>query len=287
VRQPLRTRAKSLPCGILLLFVLTCTAARAQDAREIVLRSISLDERFSEIARNYTFIQHVEQRDLDSGGKVKRISSKDYDVTMLEGSPYIRLIRRDGKPLSPEEERKEQDKLAKSIADRRSESPAERAARLEDWKNREERRRAPLREIPEAFQLRLEGLERIDGREVYVIEATPRPGYHGKDRISKHFPKLKGKLWIDKESYEWVKVEAEVLDTVTYGFILVRVQPGTKLVIEQSRINGEVWLPKRFEANGVVRLGLIRKLRLQYLIDFTDYRKFQTESRVVGAEPIR
>jgi hypothetical protein len=271
----------------LLLFVLACSAARAQDAREIVLRSISLDERFSELARNYTFIQHVEQRDLDSAGTVQRVTTKDYDVTILEGSPYTRLVRRDGKPLPPEEERKEQEKLDRSIADRKNESPAERAARLEDWKKREERRRAPLREIPEAFNLRLAGEERMEGRDVYVIDATPRPGYRGKDRISRNFPKLKGRLWIDRETYEWVKVEAEVLDTVTYGFILVRVQPGTKLTIEQSRINGEIWLPKRFEANGVVRLGLIRKLRLQYLMDFLNYRKFQTESRVVGAEPIR
>lgn len=272
---------------LLALVAASCAIAAAQDAREIVLRSISLDQRFSELARNYTFIQHTEQRDLDSQGAVKRVSTRDYDVTMLEGSPYARLIRRNGKPLSPDEERQEQEKLAQSIAERKKESPAERAARLEDWKRRQERQRAPLREVPDAFNLRLAGEERMEGREVYVIEATPRPGYHGKDRISKQFPNLKGRLWIDKQTYEWVKAEAEVLDTISYGFILVRIQPGTKLVLGQTRVNGEVWLPKHFQADGTARIGLFKKIRLAFDMTFENYRKFQAESRVVGAAELR
>jgi hypothetical protein len=272
---------------LLALMAAFCAVAAAQDAREIVLRSISLDDRFSELARNYTFIQHVEQRELDSKGAVKHVSTRDYDVTLLEGSPYTRLIRRDGKPLPPDEERKEQEKLARSIAERRSESPAGRAARLEDWKRHEEQRREPLREIPEAYDLRLAGETQLEGRGVYVIEATPRRGYRGKDRISRNFPKLKGKLWIDQQTYEWVRAEAEVLDTITYGFILVRVQPGTNLVLDQSRVNGEIWLPKRFHAEGAARIGLIKKIRLDFEITFDNYRKFQAESRVTGAEEIR
>jgi hypothetical protein len=41
-----------------------------------------------------------------------------YDVTMLEGSPYRRLVGKDDHGLSPEEERIEQKKLADSIAQR-------------------------------------------------------------------------------------------------------------------------------------------------------------------------
>jgi len=272
---------------LLALFAAACAVAAAQDAREIVLRSIGLDRRYSEIARNYTFIQHTEQRDLDSQGAVKRVTTRDYDVTLLEGSPYMRLIRRNGRPLPPDEERKEREKLERSIAGRMKETPAERAARLAEWKRRQEKQRGPLREIPDAFDLRLAGEERLDGRDIYVIDATPRPGYRGKDRIGKNFPKLKGRLWIDKQTYEWVKAEAEVLDTISYGFILVRVQPGTKLVLEQARVNDEVWLPKRFHADGTARVGLLKKIRLEYEMSFGNYRKFQAESRVTGAEPIR
>jgi hypothetical protein len=258
---------------LLALSAASIALCAAQDAREIVERSISLDNRFSQAVLDYTYVQHVEQRDLDSKGAVKRVTSRDYDVMLIEGTPYVRLVRRDGKPLPPGEEREQQQRLDRVVAGRKHESPAERAARLEDWKRREQRRRAPLREIPAAFYLKLAGETRLDGRELYVIEATPRPGYTGKDRISRAFPKLKGSLWIDKQTYEWVRAEAEVLETVTYGLFLIRVLPGTKLAIEERHVNGEVWLPNFFKADGGVRLGLLRKMRLQYEIDFRDYRK--------------
>jgi hypothetical protein len=258
---------------LLALFAASMGLCAAQDAREIVERSISLDKRFSEAVLDYAYVQHVEQRDLDSKGAAKRVTSRDYEVMLIEGTPYMRLVRRNGKPLAPDEEREQRQRLEQVIAGRKNESPAERAARLEDWKRREQRRRAPLREIPAAFHLRLAGETRLDGRELYVIQATPRPGYTGKDRISRAFPKLKGSLWIDKHTYEWVRAEAEVLETVSYGLFLIRVLPGTKLAIEETYVDGEVWLPSFFKADGTVRLGLIKRMRLQYEIDFREYRK--------------
>src|SRR5208283_3414183 len=97
-------------------------AQNGPDAREIVRHSIESDNRNEAVARSYTFLERDETRMLDRSGKPKKApESRTFDVTLLEGSPYRRLVARNDKPLSPSEERKEQEKLRQSIDERRRE----------------------------------------------------------------------------------------------------------------------------------------------------------------------
>jgi hypothetical protein len=109
---------------LIALIALSTALSFAQDARQIVLRSLELDSRNERIARNYTFVARNETRQVDGQGRLKQRRVLTYDVTLLEGSPYTRLIARDDKPLSPAEERKEAEKLRKSIEQRRKETSA-------------------------------------------------------------------------------------------------------------------------------------------------------------------
>ncbi len=267
------------------MFAAAGALACAEDARDIVRRSVESDTRNDEIARNYTFLQRVEERQLDAGGKVKRVSARTYDITLLEGSPYRRLVARDDKPLSPEEQRKEDEKLRKSNEQRRRETPEERDRRIREWNARRARDREQVREIPDAFDFRILREEVVDGRPAYVIGATPRPGYRGKSRIGKLLPKFTGTLWIDKQDYSWTKAEAEAIDTLSFGLFLARIQKGMRVSFEQARVNGEVWLPKRVEFGGAARLALVKSLRMQVSVRFSNYRKFQTETRILPATP--
>jgi hypothetical protein len=49
-----------------------------------------------------------------------------------------------------------------------------------------------------------------------------------------------------------------------------------------TRVNDEVWLPKRIEAKVSARLALVKKYRIESDTSFSNYRKFQVESRVVS-----
>src|SRR5262245_20615459 len=160
--------------SLLLILPLVATVARAADPdpADIVRRSISVENENAKRARNYTFVEREEKRDLDGGGQVKSKRSRTYDVTMLEGSAYRRLIERDDRPLSQTEEQHEQDKLRWSIEERRRETDAQRAKRLAEYDKRPGRNRAVLNEIGDAFDFRLRGEESIDSHPVYVIEAT-------------------------------------------------------------------------------------------------------------------
>lgn len=267
----------------LLLGLAWATALLGQvDARQVVRRAVAADDRNWKVARNYTFLEREELRRLDSQGRVKSKQVRTYDVRPLEGSPYRRLVERDDHPLPPSEEKTEQENLAKSIAERRKETEAQRAERLAEYERGPAWQRDARRELPEAFDFRLAGEEILDGHSLYVIEATPRKGYQPESRTAKMFLHLRGKLWVDKQDLQLVKAEAEVIDTIWVGLFLVRVAKGSHAVFERTRVTDGVWLPRRRQAFASARLGLLKALRIEQEVNYSRYRNFQTDARIIS-----
>jgi hypothetical protein len=264
-----------------------CVCAADDGAREIVRRSVNVGDGNVRAARNYTFRERSEGRTLDGSGHVTRTEVETYDVTLLDGSPYRRLIGRDDKPLSEKDERKEQEKLRKITEARRKETPAQREKRIAAWDKKREEERASWREVVEAFDFRMAGEDNREGRQQYIVDAVPHPGFKAHSRAAGFFPKLKGRIWIDKQDYHWVRIEAEVIDTISFGGILVRLAKGSHLEADQARVNGEVWLPRRFAGEASARVGLVKKFHGRMEITYSDYKKFQTDSRIVDMGPIQ
>jgi hypothetical protein len=267
-----------------LLLALLPALAGAQTPREIIERSIALNEQNQRLARNYTYLERQERRTLDGSGAVKERVVETWDITMLEGSQYRRLVGRDDQPLPPADEKKEAAKLQKSLQERRGETPEQRERRIaESQRRQDERQRAPLRDLLDGFDFRLAGLESIDGHQAWVIDGTPRAGFKGKSAVARAlFPKLKCRFWINQSDYQPIKVDAETLDTVSLGLFLLRLSKGTRILIEMARVNDEVWLPKHVAVTAAARVLLVKSSRFDYRFDYSGYKKFQAESRVLS-----
>jgi hypothetical protein len=269
---------------VLALAPIAIAAAQGPDAREMIRRSLEANEQNWKIARNYTFLQRTEERQMDSAGRVKSTELKTYDITLLEGSPYIRLVARDDHPLPPAEEKKEQDKLQKSIAERMKETPAQRERRIGEYDRRRQRQQDEMREVGDAYDFRILGTDRVDGHDVWVLQATPRPGYQPRNRDAKILPHVRGKLWIDQKTLHWAKLEAEVITPVSWGLFLVKLDSGARLQFDMTRVNDEVWLPQRIWISASARIGLLKKLRVEETTTYKNYRKFQTDSRMIASQ---
>ena len=273
----------SLQTRALLLILASAIALPGQtDAREVIRRAVAADERNWKVARNYTFSERVNLRYLDAQGRVKSQEIGIHEVLLLDGSPYRRLVARDDCPLPPAEETKEQEKLARSIAERRDQTAAQRAERVAEYDRRPEWQRETWRELPEAFDFRLAGEEVWDGHGLYVIEAKPRQGYQPPSRTAKVLPHLRGKLWVDKQDYHLVKAEVEVVDAISVGLFLVRVAKGSRVAFEQTRVNDEVWLPRQVRAFVSIRLGLLKVLRIEQEISYSKCHEVQTDSPIIS-----
>jgi hypothetical protein len=264
----------------LVFALIAAPLAPAQDALEIVRRSVERDAYNAGRLKNYAFIEREERRFFDKNGKPQSTKSETNEILILGGRPYARKIAENDKPLSEKDSRKEQERLDREAARRQKESAGERAKLA---KERAEQRRF-LREVPDAFTFRLLGEEQVSGKPAWVIEALPRPAYRPKDSRAKVLAKVRGRLWIEQAEYEWVKAEAEVLQTLSFGLGVVRVAPGGTLRFEQMRMNDEVWVPSSVSVRAQARLAFVKQFRGEFETTYRDYRRFQSESRIVSFE---
>lgn len=253
----------------------------AQDAREIVRKSVELDQANWLRMKDYTWIARSTERRFDSSGKVTSIEKSAWETIMLDGEPYRRMLERNGRPLPPAAQKKQQDKLDKSAAKLAHETPEEKQRRLAAYEVRRRKEREFLRQIPDAYDFRLEGQTQVDGHDVWVISGAPRAGYHARDREGKALLKIRGKIWIDRLNYQWVRLEAETTETISFGLFLARLSPGARLVFEQTHISDDLWLPLRIYMKGAGRVGILKRIAMDQEITWSNYRKFQVDSKIV------
>ncbi len=248
--------------------------------RELLRYAQDKEVENEKLLRNYTYVEREEEHNLDRNGRVKKIETRTHEVLEMYGEPVDRLIAKDDKPLTPEEAKKEDDRIQKIVDKRKNESESDRRKRLEkEEKDRAEARKFVL-EIADAFNFRLVGSENLEGRDTWVIEAEPRAGYEPKERGARLLSKIKGKVWIDKADGQWAKLDVTVIDTISFGWILARVHGGAHVLAEQTKINDEVWLPKHVAVQVDVRLALLKNENEDIDATYRDYKKFRTDSKI-------
>jgi hypothetical protein len=232
--------------------------------------------------RDYTYIEREEQHNLDGKGRVKSTEVKTSEVLMIYGEQVERLIAKDDKPLSAKDTEKEDKKIQKIIDKREHESAKDREKRLtKEEKDRDEGRKFVL-EVADAYNFHYRGTENLEGRETYVIDAEPRPGFQPRMKYANILPKFRLRIWIDKEDLQWSKLDALCIDTVSFGLFLARIHKGTRVVLEQTRVNDEVWLPKHLDVKVDARVALLKNFDVDMDTTYRDYKKFRTDTKIVG-----
>lgn len=246
------------------------------DPKEIMRRAIEIDHGNREKVRNYTCQNRQVIKQLDKHGDVKSTEIKTFDINFYFGEEYQRLVAVNDKPLDEKEEKKEEEKLNKFLAKYRNESESDRDKRLAKEKKEREEGRAFLRDVVNAYDFRLLGDETVEGVDTWVIEGTPRADFHPTQPHADMLKKIKGKVWIEKKNYNWVKVEAEATDTISFGLFLFRIHPGSRFAFQQTYVNNEVWIMKRLDIHGGARVALFKNENIDQEDVLSNFKKFVT-----------
>ncbi len=232
--------------------------------------------------RDYTYVERQQERRLDGKGQVKSTETKTYDVLEIYGDQVQKLIAKDDKPLSAKAAQKEDEKIQKLIDKRKNESESDRKKRLErEEKDREDERQF-VKEVADAYNFKFVGIEKLEGRDNYVIDGDPKPGYQPVRREAKILPKMRFRVWIDKNDSQMKKLDVQVIDTVSFGLFLARLHKGSRIVVEQTRVNDEVWLQQHVAVTVDVRLALLKNFDIDVDVSDRDYKKFRTDTKIVS-----
>jgi hypothetical protein len=241
---------------------------------------------------SYSYVETRRERKLDGGGRATSESVKVFEnYPGLPGEPrWERLISEDGRPVPAEElakkdrERKEK---AEEYARRLSAQPEkERARQNREWEKDRRETAKTVDDIFRVYDVRMEGRDAIDGHNAIRFSLTPRPDARPQTRdgdIMRHFM---GTAWVSESDYELVRLKIEAIDNVGFGLgLLARVHKGARLAFERRKVNSEVWLPATASYSFNARVALLKMLRRDATLEFSNYRKFTVDTSSTFAPP--
>ncbi|HLW99779.1 MAG TPA: hypothetical protein VKR82_14110 [Candidatus Acidoferrales bacterium] len=257
--------------------------------RNVQVPVTDLKSLFKEIADNQRAIEKIkekyggtrdeEQAELDGSGKVKSRTVNEYTFFYMDGEEISTLVKKNGSALSDSDQRKENEKAQKEIenAQKRAtkkEAKEEKAAE----EGQEDKEDHPGIEIfLRASQFKNPRRERFRGQDVLVFDFEPSPEFKPHKMAEDIVHNLAGVIWIDERAHQVARLEAYFVgDFRIGGGVLANLQKGTTLIFEQAYLNNEVWLPTYVEAHVKARVLLLKGLKENAVIRYSDYKKFNT-----------
>jgi hypothetical protein len=159
---------KSMMKQVILIGALAAACFAQNDADTIIRRSVEANAADWKAAPDYDYLE----RDVQQGG-----GTRTYEELMILGSPYERPVAVNGKPLSAEQQAQEQQKYEAAIVERQRESEQERAKRIAKYEKERKRDHLMMEQVTRALDFKLLGEQTLGPYKVYVLKATPRPGY--------------------------------------------------------------------------------------------------------------
>lgn len=252
-----------LPCG----FAVGEPAALPEAAtmlREVEARQKQLDK----VRENYTFRATQTTRELDHSGNTKKVETEEHEVFFVNGHRVQKLVRKDGKDLSPDQARKEQDRVNKEVL--KISQPG--------YTNpdKDEITVARLLQIVTFMRPRR---VRLNGRDTIAFDfaGDEHAKTHGRDEDA--LKKVSGTIWIDEADHEVSRMSATLDENYHVGFgLLASVAKGSNVVFDQSLIRNEAWLPTGIALHLQARAFLVAGFRADINVRFDEYKKFSTDA---------
>jgi len=193
------------------------------------------------------------------------------DVIESQDGTVARMILRDDRPLTPEEDKDERQRLNDMIA-----HPSEFAGHIKDDSKGRKLADELLRLMPDAMiytyapgQPQIPGLA---GPQI-VLDYAPNPDFKPPSITAEALTGLKGRAWIDAKTKHVVRMEGTIFRPVNLGWgVVAHIYPGGTLLLEQADVGSGRWVFTHFTENLTVRALLVKTVNVHAKIDAFDFQ---------------
>lgn len=244
------------------------------------------------IRENYGFTRISTERVLDDKGKLQDKETSTYDVSFYRGRRLAKLIEKNGKPLTPDEEKKSLKQIEDAIKriDKREEDKAKKKAQAdakrkkngeEEESDEDEENASSITDMLQCSSLLNPRREVFRKRDMIVFDFEPAATCNPKTDMGKMAQKLKliGAFWIDPVDKQIARLEMRLGDSFKIGGgMLASIKSGSAMAFEQERVNNEIWLPTYQEINIAAKVLLFKGVNANAVTRFRDYKKFNVEA---------
>ncbi|HEX3967513.1 MAG TPA: hypothetical protein VHW70_06070 [Edaphobacter sp.] len=213
------------------------------------------------------------------------------DVIESKDGTVARLILKDGKPLAPEEDKGERERLNDMIA-----SPA---TYTKHAKNSESEKTIADKLVPLMPDAMINTYApgqpqsgRNGGAPEIVLDYKPNPSWTPPNTEAQALTGLQGRVWIDAKSRYVIRMEGTVFRGVNFGWgMLAHIYPGGKLVLDQTDAGGNRWIFTDFSMQLSVRALMVKRLDIHSSAQSSNYQtigpmSYQAAIRLLLATPL-
>jgi hypothetical protein len=240
------------------------------------------------VRRLYSCTLDAVSEDVDGKGKVTKTANQQYYVFYLGNRQFRKLISTNGKPLSDAEQKKEDENFAKQQKqweERRQQAQAKRqaaAAKGTGAAPQQDQGEADMiRDVLKVMQFSNFRREPFRGREVLVFDFSPKPDYKPHGLTETLVSKFIGTMWVDETDHQVARVQARSSGSFKVGGGLVAsLDSGSSFVVEQEKVNNEIWVPVLEEIHLTAHVLLVKTAKANETDRYSDYKKFTADSTV-------
>ncbi len=191
--------------------------------------------------------------------KKKPDGSEMREVIQTKGITIARLVALNDKPLSSEQQDKEDKRLERLLNDADYLRSKQKEQREDD-----QRTRRMLEALPDAFLYEYKGIEQRPEGEVVVLAFKPNPNYQPPSREQQVYRGMEGTLEIALPTRRVALIKAKLFRDVNFGWgILGHLDQGGEFLVAQARVHDQHWEPTRMVLNFSGKVLLFKPLKIR------------------------
>jgi hypothetical protein len=247
-------------CLVATMLVWTGVAAVGQgqsnaplpNASDLMQRAIANESKMAAQQERYECRVNDQTVETDSKGNVKKDETDTKEQFYVNGVEVDRTLAKNGKDLSPDDTKKEDDKVMKKTV--KYSDPA--TAKKETDKQNQQ-----MLEIMQAMQLTNGHREQGEGRSVLFYDIVPNPKFHAKGLNQRFAQVMQGKISIDEATGEPVDINIKsTQDLKIAGGMVASLHKGFWLHVHDHAEPDGVWLTDLAEgSSSILIFGLGRR----------------------------
>lgn len=249
------------------------------DVAALMLQVEANQKASEDLRKRYIYTAEQQFEKVGKEGEQKKLKTIRNEVFWIDGIQVTRKLAEDGKPLTPDEARKENERIDKEVA------------KIRDRREKRSAEGKPARDqgdfiLPIARYLQLGTFsnprrELLDARQTIVIDYAGNPDAKTNNPTEAIAKDLAGTLYIDEQDRVVQHFDAHFVRPFRLALGLVSIGQGLNFTVRNVKINNEVWLQQSIDGNGHVRAFLFFAVDGNFHLRNSDYRKFTATSKIL------
>src|SRR5215510_16393094 len=232
------------------------------------------------------FVREMVQHELDAENndhtlwryrlhKEEETAAQDRDVIETKEGSLARTLLINGRPLTPEQRQKDEERMKKLVDD-----PNERAKRERRAKQDEEKAKELLKAIPDAFVFKYAGM---DGN-LTLLTFSPSPHYSAPTRELMVYHAMTGKLWVDRNAMRLAMIEGRLVEDVKFGWgLLGHLDKGGTFKVVQKNVGDNHWDQVFLDINMTGRAVIFKTLNIKQKQILSDFHRVPDDLTIARA----